>query len=313
MEISTYLSVTLANIIRYFLIAGIPFLIFYRLYPNSFVANKIQTRWAKNKDFLREVRHSMVTTLIIVAVAFAILFSPLREWTSFYTELSDFPLWWIPLSVVIALVLHDSYFYWLHRVMHHPILYSKVHLVHHKSTNPSPFTSYSFHFLEAVLEAMIAPIVLFLLPMHPLSLLLFTVTAFSINVYGHLGFEIAPKWFRNSIFFEFVNTSVHHNLHHEKFKGNYGLYFRIWDRLMNTENPDYVKQYDLIQERRFGKTNVSKSKKWMALPLLLFAFVSMSFESVNVHSKTVEPWVLEGENDPFWLKIQPSIDTKTAD
>ena len=66
-------------------------------------------------------------------------------------------------------------------------------------------------------------------------------------------------------------------------------------------------------EPMFGKTKVSKSKKWMALPLLLFAFVSMSFESINVHSKTVEPWVLEGENDPFWLKIQPSIDTKTAD
>jgi len=44
-------------------------------------------------------------------------------------------------------------------------------------------------------------------------------------------------------------------MHHSKFKGNYGLYFRIWDRLMKTEHPDYVKDYDRIQERRFGTKN----------------------------------------------------------
>ena len=60
------------------------------------------------------------------------------------------------------------------------------------------------------------------------------------------------KWFRHSPLFELLNTSVHHNIHHSKFKGNYGLYFRFWDRLMNTEHPDYVKSYDEIQERRFG-------------------------------------------------------------
>ena len=49
-----------------------------------------------------------------------------------------------------------------------------------------------------------------------------------------------------------INTSVYHNLHHSKFKGNYSLYFRWWDKLMKTENPDYVKEYDRIQEQRFG-------------------------------------------------------------
>ncbi|MHA4894836.1 sterol desaturase family protein [Pedobacter sp. PWIIR3] len=48
-----------------------------------------------------------------------------------------------------------------------------------------------------------------------------------------------------------MNTSIHHNLHHSKFKGNYGLYFRFWDRLMGTENPNYVKEYDRIQNQRF--------------------------------------------------------------
>ena len=76
-----------------------------------------------------------------------------------------------------------------------------------------------------------------------------------INVYGHLGFEITPKWFRKSFLFEILNTSVHHNLHHEKFNGNYGLYFRVWDRIMKTENPNYVKSFDAIQQKRFDKKN----------------------------------------------------------
>lgn len=81
---------------------------------------------------------------------------------------------------------------------------------------------------------------------------MFILGGFLINVYGHLGYEIAPKWFRYSVLFQILNTSTHHNLHHSKFKGNYGLYSRFWDRVMKTENPDYVKYYDQIQEKRFG-------------------------------------------------------------
>jgi sterol desaturase/sphingolipid hydroxylase (fatty acid hydroxylase superfamily) len=48
-------------------------------------------------------------------------------------------------------------------------------------------------------------------------------------------------------------------MHHSKFKGNYGLYFRIWDRLMGTEHPDYVSEYDRIQDQRFTVASPSSS------------------------------------------------------
>ena len=149
------------------------------------------------------------------------------------------------------LAIHDTYFYWMHRAIHHPKLFKYIHLVHHKSNNPTPLASYSFHVSESILEGLIAPILLLALPLHPLSLLIFSSVAFLFNVYGHLGYEIMPRWFRKSFLFEIFNTSTHHNLHHSKFKGNYGLYFRIWDRIMKTEHPDYVKEYDKLQRRRF--------------------------------------------------------------
>lgn len=240
------------------MLAGIPFLIFYILYPAVFSKNKIQGRSAKRKDFLREIRQSLQATFILAGVALLILKTPLVDYTQYYNDLSDYPSWWLPVSVLLALIVHDTYFYWMHRMVHHPKLFRRVHLVYHKSVNPSPWASYSFHFSEAILESMIAPIILVLIPMHAIALVLFSFLSFIVNVYRHLGFEIAPKWLRHSILFEFLTTSTHHNMHHSKFKGNYGLYFRIWDRVMGTEHPDYVKEYDLIQERRFGKHYPSK-------------------------------------------------------
>ena len=140
----------------------------------------------------------------------------------------------------------------MHRLLHHKGLFKFTHVLHHQSTNPSPWASYSFHLFEAITEGAILLVLVFLLPVHPISLMLFTISSFLINVYGHLGYEIMPEWFRHTWMFEVFNTSVHHNLHHSKFKGNYGLYFRIWDRMMGTENPDYVKEYDRLQQQRLG-------------------------------------------------------------
>lgn len=253
-----YFLPLLINFLRYFIVAGIPFLIFYKLYPKVFSRNKIQSRLAKKKDFTREILHSVQTTFVLAIVGLILLRTPFRAYTQIYIDISNYPLWWIPLSLFLALILHDTYFYWMHRAVHSPKLFKQVHLLHHKSVNPSPWASYSFHFFEAVLEALIAPIILFLIPMHPLSLILFTFIAFIINVYGHLGYEIAPKCLRYSFLFEAITTSTHHNMHHSKFGYNYGLYFRFWDRIMNTEHPDYVEVYDNIQTRRFGEKLVLK-------------------------------------------------------
>ena len=68
------------------------------------------------------------------------------------------------------------------------------------------------------------------------------------NVYGHLGYEIFPKWIIRSKIGNWLNTSTYHNMHHKHFKGNYGLYFRFWDKLLHTVNPDYEK---IINELKF--------------------------------------------------------------
>ncbi|MEH3114342.1 sterol desaturase family protein [Pedobacter terrae] len=251
--IEAIISVFSISAIRYFALAGIPFALFYLLMPDKLGKFKIQQKLATKKDFIREVWHSMQSTLVFSIIAVGLVFTPLQQYTRIYTHINDFPIWYIAVALLLSLIIHDTYFYWMHRLLHHKKLFKLAHLVHHKSTNPSPWTSYSFHILEAITEGLVLVPIVMLIPMHPLTILLFTITGFIINVYGHLGYEIMPQSFRSTLAFEILNSSVHHNLHHSKFKGNYGLYFRIWDRVMGTEHPDYVKEYDRLQAQRFNR------------------------------------------------------------
>jgi len=67
---------------------------------------------------------------------------------------------------------------------------------------------------------------------------------------GHLGYELYPKKFMQSGWSRFFNSSTHHNMHHSKFKGNFGLYFRFWDKWMGTEFKDYETTFNQIVNRQ---------------------------------------------------------------
>ncbi len=123
-------------------------------------------------------------------------------------------------------------------------------LVHHQSTNPSPWAAYAFHPLEALVEAGIFIVFLFSIPIHPLHLLIFFFMMIVYNVYGHLGYELYPKGFSRHWLGKWINTSISHNLHHQYFKGNYGLYFTFWDRIMGTIRNDYDRKFEEVSSRQ---------------------------------------------------------------
>ena len=249
-EISQILKLATVFVLRYLLFAGFAFLVFYILFKQFFKKNKIQEKSAEKKDFGREIVYSLQTNLIFVGTALFVEFGPIGGRSQMYANIHDYPLWYLPLSVVLSLIIHDTYFYWMHRALHIEPLFKWMHKTHHLSVNPSPWASFAFHIGESVLESLIIILVIFLIPMHISMIMVFTSLSLLINVYGHLGYEIIPKWFRKTPLFQLVNTSVHHNMHHQYFKGNYGLYFRFWDRLMGTENPSYVERYEQVIQKR---------------------------------------------------------------
>lgn len=236
---------------RYFIAAGIAFLIFYFLLKKYVAFKKIQSKFPGKKDYFREISYSTITIAIFGAVPLFILHVPaLKAHTFFYTGLNEYGKVYFFLAFPLMFLIHDTYFYWLHRLMHHKKLFRLFHLVHHQSTNPSPWAAYAFHPLEAIVEAGIFAIFLFTIPIHPLHLAIFFFVMIVYNVYGHLGYELYPKGFSRHWLGKWINTSVNHNQHHQYFKGNYGLYFLWWDRWMNTLRKDYDEKFEAVKDRK---------------------------------------------------------------
>jgi Delta7-sterol 5-desaturase len=245
---------------KYYLIAAPAFLLFYILLRKKITYKKIQRRFPRLKDYGREIFFSTVSIIIFTFPPLFLLFNHhLRQHTTFYSDIRQYGLAYTILAFPIMLVIHDTYFYWIHRLMHHPRLFRLFHLVHHRSNNPSPWAAYAFHPLEAVLESLIFVIFLFTIPVSALHLNFFFIFSLVYNVYGHLGFELYPRNFSTHWFGKWMNTSVAHNMHHQYFEGNYGLYFTIWDRAMGTLREEYDEKYNEVTSR--GKTKLHGSSQ----------------------------------------------------
>lgn len=236
---------------RYFMIAGLAFLLFYIVWRNRFFYQKIQTRFPRNQDYLREVFYSFLTICIFSLVSVVLFVHPqVAPHTTRYLQISEYGWTYYFMVFPLMFLMHDTYFYFSHRLMHHKTLFKWFHLVHHKSTNPSPWAAYAFHPLEAVVEVGIVIIFLFTIPIHKSHLLIFFLMMIIYNVYGHLGYELYPKGFSKSAVGRWINTSVNHNQHHQYFTGNYGLYFLFWDRIFGTVREDYDAKYEEVKARQ---------------------------------------------------------------
>ncbi|WP_435355819.1 sterol desaturase family protein [Emticicia sp. SJ17W-69] len=244
-----FMVITAASFVRYFVIAGAAYLIWYILLKNKVSNKKIQIKFPKNTDYQREILYSMLTFLIFGVVGVALYNTKVRPYTLTYYKISDYGWGYYILSFFLTLIIHDTYFYWMHRLMHHPKLFKYFHKIHHQSTNPSPWTSFSFQPLEGFVEAGIFIIFAFVLPLHPSMILIFLLFMTTYNVYGHLGWELIPKGGNTHWFWKWLNSSVMHNQHHHYFKNNYGLYFSFWDRTMKTIDERYDAEFTELKER----------------------------------------------------------------
>jgi Delta7-sterol 5-desaturase len=169
--------------------------------------------------------------------------------TSMYQDFDQYGIPYLLLSVVLMILFQDTFFYWAHRSMHWKPLYNLAHKVHHDSIDTSPFTAYSFHPVETIIEALPSAIFSFLLPVHFSALIGYQVVSLVMNVIGHLGYEIIPQSWTTHWLLKWKTPSTHHNMHHSHVNGNYTLYFRFWDVWMGTEFEEYPATLQAVYDR----------------------------------------------------------------
>jgi Delta7-sterol 5-desaturase len=222
------IAMTLIVAVRYLATSGFCAWLTGRVRPGLYRSLHPQMR--------REMRWSLMSAAIYGVPAGVVAWGwQEHDWTRIYTDVSDYPLWYLPVSVLLYLLAHDSWFYWTHRLMHRPWWFKKAHAVHHDSRPPTAWAAMAFHPWEALTGAVVIPALVFIIPIHAGAigavLLIMTV----MGVTNHMGWEMFPKFVVNGKLGNYLITATHHQKHHDAYRGNYGLYFRFWDKMCGTD------------------------------------------------------------------------------
>jgi Delta7-sterol 5-desaturase len=223
----TFLFLTLVMLIRYFALAGTFYFICWRT-SRPPISHK--PRGADQN--LQDIKWSVLSSFIFAGAGTLLISLWHGGHTRIYLNVTDYGWVYFMLSLPLYLFLHDTYFYWSHRLLHRGVLYRRIHKVHHHSTIPTAWTSFSFHPLEALLQALVLPLLVVLLPIHWTLLVLFLTLMTILGILNHLGYEFYPAVLERR--FKFI-TASHHQFHHQQVKKNFGLYFTWWDHWMQTE------------------------------------------------------------------------------
>lgn len=117
----------------------------------------------------------------------------------------------------------DFFIYWIHRGLHHPLVYKTLHKPHHKWIMPSPYASHAFHPLDGWSQSVPYHIFPFVFPLQKLAY---------VVLFGFINFWTVMihdgEYVANS---PVINGAACHTMHHLYFNYNYGQFTTLWDRL----------------------------------------------------------------------------------
>jgi len=229
-------------LVRYFLIAGGVYWFFYSSFSQSFIHHRSPPRPPSRKAIRHDITLSVISAGIFALAASAILSSYGEGLTRLYSDPRQYGFWYLGISYGLVLVLQDTYFYFTHRLFHHPKLFHWFHCGHHRSRYPTPWTSFAFDPLEAIAQSLFLMGIVWFIPLHFITMIAVLITMTVWAVLTHLGLDRLPAVFPHHFLGRWVIGPAHHSIHHLKYTVHYGLYFTFWDRLLGTQDASYEQQ-----------------------------------------------------------------------
>ncbi|MBW4622887.1 MAG: sterol desaturase family protein [Cyanosarcina radialis HA8281-LM2] len=161
-----------------------------------------------------------------------------------YADIQQYGIWYLGFSYLAVLILQDTYFYFTHRLFHHRALFRWWHQGHHRSRYPTPWTSFAFDPLEAIVQALFLVGIVFVMPLHFVTLIAVMTTMTIWAALNHLGLDRLPLSFPHHWLSRWFIGPAHHSIHHLKYTVHYGLYFTFWDKLLGTQDSSFETLYN---------------------------------------------------------------------
>jgi len=162
-------------------------------------------------------------------------------------------LWYDILQFPFFILFTDLFIYWIHRGLHHPLVYKNLHKPHHKWIMPTPYASHAFHPVDGFSQSIPYHVFPFLFPLQKFAYVFLFVFINVWTVLIHDGEYVADS--------PIINGAACHTMHHLYFNYNYGQFTTLWDRLGGS----YRKPNDELfrKELKFCQTEWKKQSQEM--------------------------------------------------
>ena len=201
-----------------------------RVLPALGIGALLEKRALADGQIRKEIAASISSIAVFAAYGVLTVFAERRGFIAI--------VWQPTLSVVllnlaILTLWNELHFYACHRALHTPWLYRKVHAVHHRSIVPTPFSTFSFHWFEAILLASVMIVLLLVWPLDIVTIIVFPGISLIGNSIGHMNYAVFP----NKTHGELLAACQRHTTHHTRWSGNYGFYLPWLDHWLGTRVP----------------------------------------------------------------------------
>ena len=113
--ITFIIVLSLIVFLRYVLVSGLFVLLFSVVFKDKFLSRKISTKLRPQGQSWQEIKWSALTSFIFALSGVGIVWIWQAGYSTIYTDPYQYSIFYLPLSLLIALFIHETYYYWLHR------------------------------------------------------------------------------------------------------------------------------------------------------------------------------------------------------
>lgn len=188
-------------------------------------------KFLKNQVWL-EIKQANWAMPFMAVLTAPIFLAEIRGYSKLYDTSEQGPGRWYGLvQFPFFIAFTDLFIYWIHRGLHHPLIYKRLHKPHHKWIMPTPFSSHAFHPVDGFAQSFPYHLFPFVFPLQKVAYVALFVGVNIWTVLIHDGEYLTDN--------PVVNGAACHSLHHSKFEVNYGQFFTFFDRLCGSyRKPD---------------------------------------------------------------------------
>ncbi|KAG9235296.1 hypothetical protein BJ875DRAFT_504128 [Amylocarpus encephaloides] len=238
--LSLFLITWIAGAAIYFIVSTLSYVFIFdktTFKHPKFLKNQIKMEIAQACSAMPGMALLTAPCFLAEVLGYSKLYDALEDQPFAYYNFLQFPLF---------LLFTDFCIYFIHRGLHHPLIYKSLHKAHHKWIMPTPYASVAFHPVDGFAQSIPYHVFPFIFPLQKFAYLALFFFVQLWTVFIHDGEYVANS--------PFLNGAACHTMHHLYFNYNYGQYTTVWDKLGGS--------YRKPNEELFRRESKMGQKEW---------------------------------------------------